>query len=289
MTQLPSMPQPFFNSTATPMSEIPTPWQVAPAVMSQSSTPYTLAASVPVVSGAPTPDIPPPHMVAPWIYHQHYPLYPNPYAGMNGLNGLNGLNGQNGIQPKTPSQPPPAPTPPPPAQPKGPSTDLNAGDLSDTTIRSLNEQLNNPDANIRADGAMELFKILEGNSSLAEDPVYAPYINAFMEKIMKDPSPLVRGGGELILDMGYVPNPSDTVKKRLTSLAKQKSLTGEDNQVGGILGRLKSGPLLKKASKSVAPIIIFFHFIHLLVGPLAVAMISIFHHPSRGGQRRQCE
>jgi hypothetical protein len=270
MTQLPIMPQPPFLNNASnltggtqaglaPMPEIPSPWQIAPSVMGTSGNapPYNLAQSVPVSAGVPyvesVAEIPPPHMVAPWLYiprPNQMPTSPYGNQNLNGQNGLNGMNGQNGMQGQQPQQPPQQPQQQPPQQPpqqpqqKAPSANLDA-EFNDVTINSLNERLNNPNEDIRADAAMDLYKILEGSPTLVDNPNYAKYINAFMDKIMQDPSPIVRGAGEFILEMGKVPNPSDLVKSRLKSLSERPTMTGEDVTAGSILGKLQSGTLRK--------------------------------------------
>lgn len=160
--------------------------------------------------------------------------------------------GQPPIPPGPPGQPPipPGPPGPPPASPQpkaAPSANLDGGGLDDDIIRRLNAQLNHSDEAVRADAVMELFKILELHPTLADDPIYKPYVDAFMEKIMKDPSGLVRGAGALIFQMGQVKNPSENVKSIMMARSKQNSgLTGESSILSQILGDIKAGILGRK-------------------------------------------
>lgn len=282
MTQMPTVPQPpFLNQAPKPLtsiepsppasaggiSEIPPPWQLAPALFNTNKSQVMTPAQSIGFSGPVPPEIPPPHMIAPYLYLQtpkNLPAIP-PQAPMqaasSGINGNDNLNKSLQSQQQQSQQPPQPPQqqPPPPQQPaqppqqKGPTEPLEDSGLDDAKIRSLNNRLNDPDEGVRADAGMDLYKILETNPKLTESPVYRPYVDAFLEKIMKDPSALVRASGEIMMQMGKVFDPSETVKSQLKNLSQKDSLTGESDIASSILGGADAGTLKKpdkKKSKS---------------------------------------
>lgn len=262
-------------------------------------------------------DIPPPHMVAPWVYqpastappvnNAYYYNYPqgSAYAGGTGAmpyvpntpsapiqnNFYNTNNpgnywynnqqaapygyppyaqqGQQTQQPSNqpnnqqvpPQQQPPvnnqqppqnnnqnntpdntqANTPAPAEQAQNPPSDILSGSLSPDVIEDLNNRLNNSSDSIRADAAMDLFKILEGNPQLANQAEYKDYVNAFMEKILKDPSPMVRQGALLAMELGYVTNMSPNVNTLLEGLTKKGGLVNiESDTAQNILSGLNN-------------------------------------------------
>lgn len=242
------------------LPDIPPPSQIAPGVMGSSATatPYNTSQSVPVNNASPeippVSDIPPPHMVAPWVFLQrgkNPPQLPQQPAQqpMPTQPKMPQAMPPQQQQPQRPpqQQQPPVPPQQPPAQPqqKKPTAELDGGALSDETIRSLNKRLEDPAEDVRADATIDLFKILEKNAKLADDPNYKPYIDAFSEKIMSDPSPLVRGGGELILKMGKIPNPSQGVRDELKKLSTKDDLTSEGSITSDILSDIETGTLKK--------------------------------------------
>lgn len=207
-------------------------------------------------------DIPPPHMAAPWMYNRQAlirPSMPPGYPGSNFQNNQNNFynnpaqqqavapafptQGSRLTQPQQPQQqpqptppvasPPPAPAPaptPPPAPPAQPAPKPEppkpaiVNGFDQDKIKILNDQLSNANESVRSDAAMDLFKILEANPGLDKNPTYGEYVNAFLEKILKDPSPVVRQGAELALELGYVDTPSQAVKDLLGKIAQSGSL-----------------------------------------------------------------
>ncbi len=155
------------------------------------------------------------------------------------------------MQPAMPPQPPPAmpqqqppPQTPPAAENKGPTTPLDESALSDHQIRSLNERLNSETEDTRADAAMELFKILDQDPSLSHREPYSRYVNAFMEKILKDPSAVVRSAGELALQTGRVQQPSEGVMSLLNELSNRPTgLSGESGIISSLLGSIRNQTL----------------------------------------------
>ena len=98
--------------------------------------------------------------------------------------------------------------------------------MSDIRIKDLNDRLNSYDTKMRSDAALDLFKILEQNPSISTDPVYQPYIDAFAQKIIQDPSPLVAEPLLLAMQLGYFKNPSPQVMGRLQNLVGENRLMG---------------------------------------------------------------
>jgi hypothetical protein len=98
--------------------------------------------------------------------------------------------------------------------------------MNDTRIKDLNDRLNSYNTQIRSDAALDLFKILEQTPGIATDPVYQPYIDAFAQKIVQDPSPLVRQPLLLAMELGYLKNPSEKVMGRLQNLVGENALLG---------------------------------------------------------------
>lgn len=217
---------------ADSMAPIPTPQQVAPHVF------MNMASSVPLAPPTP-PATPPPAPVQ--------PPAPAPQP-------------KQAQKPPTPPPTPPPPTPPPPAPPapapapvpappapKTPADEFD-GVLTDDMVKNLNRQLNDPDEVTRATAATDLCKILQDHPKLADSPDYKPYVDAFMEKIMNDPSSLVRGMGEVTFQLGAVSNPSEAVRAQFKKLSKKDdtNLTKENDQASSILAGLESGTLGKE-------------------------------------------
>lgn len=116
--------------------------------------------------------------------------------------------------------------------------------MTDAFIRSMNERLNDDNVSTRSDAAMDFVKLLDKDPTLAEREPYSRYVNAFLEKILKDPSNLVRLGGEMALQNGRIKNPTPEVQKRLTELNDAPSkLTGEDDIISGILSEINNRSL----------------------------------------------
>jgi hypothetical protein len=147
--------------------------------------------------------------------------------------------------PQQPQQKAPQPQPQnQPAQPKAPVDDLD-GAFSDAVVKNLNRQLNDQDEGTRATAATDFCNIMQKHPQLAENPAYKKYVDAFTEKIMADPSSLVRGVGEMTLQLGMIKNPSDPVRSHLKTLAMKDdaSLTKENDQASSILTGLENGSL----------------------------------------------
>lgn len=258
MTELPDVPPPPFINYHPGATAPSPPTPQAPA---------TTAQSLPVV------EIPPPHMAAPWVFTRipkppppqiiHDPAPPAPPQ----------------IPPPVMQQPPPppqqqqAPQPPqgqqpdpnqnnqnqqqqPPQQQQSqvpqrmPTEPVDLSPLNDDVIRSLNKQLNNVDNDDeRANASMTFFKILNKNPYLAEDPVYRPYVDAFMQKILRDPSPVVRVGAELALHLGKVKNPPPAVVAELETLSTPRSKYDfEAGTVSGILENARGANIIQDNS-----------------------------------------
>lgn len=238
---------------------------------SQANPAYQTAHSVPLYNLESEADVPSPYMVAPWVYlakPQHPPVPQQPLQmAQQPMQPWPPVQQPAAAQPKmpTPTPPPPPqpypqaqpqqppqqpqqPQPPaqqqPPTQPKTPTAPLEGSGLSDSVIRSLNTRLNDDNEDTRADAAMDLFKILDKDPTLAERDPYNKYVNAFMEKIMKDPSPVVRGAGELALQMGRVKNPSPGIKEQIKKLdLNPGNLTGEGSIISTLVGQIERNAL----------------------------------------------
>lgn len=236
---------------------LPTPCQAVPSACAEPSPAYKTASSFPINSLDPSADVPSPYMAAPWVYlakpqAPQIPVQAPIQPQMPALPQQPWPAQQT--QPKLPVQQPqmpPAPQPPqqpaapqaqPPQQPqqpqaKTPTAPLEEGGLTDEIIRSLNKRLNDDNEATRADAAMELFKILDKDPTLSTRSPYNQYVNAFIEKIMKDPSAIVRAPGELALSSGLVKQPSQGTWQKLKQLEEQGSgLSGEAEIISKLLG-----------------------------------------------------
>lgn len=300
----------------SPYSPLPAPSYQAGGVQ--------YAQSVPVSSQpAPFPpavEVPPPHLVAPWVFYNPprpqgvmgpsgnpnfqnnyynnmvgqqpngagyapYPAYPyNPYGqnpyGQNGNPNPVGPTPPNqppaiktpDIQPpeaKTPDvQPPEAKTPdaktPDAKDPNNLSKIPNASVLTDEQVRSLNRQLSDPNATVRSSGAMDFFKILEANPDISNHPTYGPYVDAFVRKILGDPSPLVRQPLLLAMEMGYLKKVPESAIHILEKLSSGNGLWGQEpgiiravlprlNQEEPVLPSTKAHPSLAGGDELAAP------------------------------------
>lgn len=244
------IPGVFGNGPAEPA--LPPPCQAAPSVCVPPQQAYQTAASFPVNSLDPSATVPPPYLLAPWLYGLHpssvqqaspasvmpRPMQPPAQAPMQAA--------MPKQQPPAmpPQQPPAMPPQQPPAENKGPTTPLDDGALNDHQIRSLNERLNSETEDTRADAAMELFKILDQDPTLSQREPYSRYVNAFMEKILKDPSAVVRSAGELALQTGRVQQPSEGVMSLLNDLSNRPTgLSGESGIISSLLGSIRNQTL----------------------------------------------
>jgi len=257
------------------MADLPTPEQLAPDVMNGVNTNATAAqccqppvpqcATVPMLHthsialADPMAPIPSPQQLAPHVFF-NYPANPAPATQQAQQPQQRGPQTQQPQQPQQPPQPPPAqpkqPPQQPPQQPQQPQQkgqdnapkgrlDEFDGALSDTVVKSLNKQLNDPDEGTRASAATDLCNILQKHPTMATNPAYKPYINAFMDKIMSDPSSLVRGVGEMTLQLGHVKEPTEKVRTTLKKLSMKDdaNLTKENDQASSILTGLENGTL----------------------------------------------
>lgn len=256
------IPGVFGNRAANPANTLPTPCQAVPSMCAEPQSPYQTANSFPVNMLDPSAEVPSPYMVAPWLYLAK-PQMPQVPAYLQ--------NFQPQAQPQMPMQQPPVqqaqpkmpPQPPqqqPPAQPpqqpqqpqappqqpqtKEPTVELPEGTLSDSVIRSLHDRLESDDDDTRADAAMELFKILDKDPGLSTRKPSANYVNAFIEKILKDPSAVVRAPAELALQTGRVQQPSEGIMNQLRQLdSNPGGLSGEGGIVSGLLNAIQNSTL----------------------------------------------
>ncbi len=211
-------------------------------------------------------EIPPPHLVAPYLFSQQrqaspYPVnnaqynyyqtpwgypqypqyrYPYQYPQQPQNPAANPLN-----RPEQPPQQQPQPQPEPPKQQTPPPANLNLARLDNATVNLLNERLNNSNSMVRSDAAMEFYKILEANPDLShpESP-YRPIVEAFMTKILKDPNPVVRQPALLAFEMNYFYSPSPAIIGKLEDLAKGSGLHHLEPQiVKGILASINAGKM----------------------------------------------
>lgn len=137
--------------------------------------------------------------------------------------------------------PPPPPAPPPPTEKKAPEKP-DAGSLSDATITDLNKRLNDTDETVRAAASIDLLNLLQKNPGLVEDSKTQPTVDAFLQKILSDPSELVRTGGEVALQAGLDKKPSPELLRLIRTLAgRTGSLSQEDKAASGILKNWDEG------------------------------------------------
>lgn len=250
-------------------NDLPGPCQVAPNVCATTQNAYQTASSFPVNTLDPEADIPSPYMVAPWVYlaKPQTPQVPAQPAVQQGWPPQQPAWPPQGMQPSAqqkapipqqqppaqqppmpqqqqPQQPPPQP-PAPPQQPQTPTTPIEESGLTDDVIRMLNKRLNDDKEATRADAAMELFKILDRDPTLSTRSPYNQYVNAFIEKIMKDPSAVVRAPGELALSSGLVKQPSQNTWMKMKEIQEQGTgLSGEGEIISKLLGGFQQGGVL---------------------------------------------
>ena len=184
-----------------PHGQLPT---VLPAVQTQNTAPYAvqLPASQTLTQQAQTPQqsAPQPQQTSP----QPTPP-PNPAA--------NPLQ----QQPATPASPEKAPPP----QHK----------FNNSIVMSLNARLNDPDWEKRANAASDFFMILEADPALGRDPQYKPYVDAFMVKILRDPSSIVRQPAIMAIETESYTTPSPEVIQELQALQESgEGLLGLESQ-----------------------------------------------------------
>jgi hypothetical protein len=245
------IPGVFGNGSAE--SALPTPCQAAPSLCAPTQRVYQTASSFPVNSLDPSATVPPPYLLAPWLYGLHPSSIQQP-APVRMMPWPMQAQAQAPVQQPQPQAMPPQQPPmmppqqppqtPPAAENKGPTTPLDDGALNDHQIRSLNERLNSETEDTRADAAMELFKILDQDPTLSKREPYSRYVNAFMEKILKDPSAVVRSAGELALQTGRVQQPSEEVMSLLKDLSNRPTgLSGESGIISSLLGSMRNQTL----------------------------------------------
>ncbi len=223
------------------------------------------ASSIPMSPMAPLADIPPPHLVAPHLFNprpyyppmnrpapQPYPYtpMPNPYyppaPQQPSIPGANPLNREEQKVPaQKPPLPPEAPQPPQEQPVLPPEKPLPAGlaSLDNSTITMLNERLNSANEDVRSQGAMEFYKIMEANPDLSRSTSpYRNIVNAFMVKILRDPNAVVRQPGMLAFEMGYFYTPTAEVIQKLKDLTRGSGLHHLEPQTAkSILAGIASG------------------------------------------------
>jgi hypothetical protein len=213
--------------------------------------------------------IPPPEQLAPHVFFKNPPGASSQAAGAQAPQGMPPSQTKEAQQTQNPQQPPTNQTPLGQQQPPGgqqqnqnsnqqqnqsqqsaktkEAVDQYDGALTDDIVKKLNREMNDPDEMTRATAASDLSSILQKHPKLADSPEYKPYIDAFMEKELSDPSTLVRGMGEMTLQLGVVPHPSEAAKKLLNGLAQKddSNLTKENTQASSILAGIENGSLGK--------------------------------------------
>lgn len=274
------IPGVFGNRPASAQTDyLPPPCEAAPSFCTEKPQAYQTASSFPVNALDSAADVPSPYMAAPWLYlakpqtpvvpaqapiQQPMPAQPQqqwPPQQAQPKMPAQQPQQQPPAPPQQPQQPAsPSAQPPQQAQEKVPTTPLEHGGLTDEIIRSLNKRLNDDNEATRADAAMDLFKILDKDPDLSKLPPYNQYVNAFIEKIMKDPSAVVRAPGELALSSGLVVQPSHGTWQKLKQLEEQGSgLSGEGEIISKLLGgfqqdgSLNLGPAPKKGGMTNGP------------------------------------
>ncbi len=219
------------------------------------------ARSIPMTPITALPEIPPPYLVAPNLFNEgqqtqwlpqgntqnNYYQNPNQYGPQNINPAANPLNREE--KPITAPEQNPADqaetpvTAPAPAPPEEiPSVDSLAS-IDNATILMLNERLNSSNEEVRSQGAMEFYKILESNPDLSRpNSPYRGIINAFMVKVLRDPSAVVRQPAFLTFEMGYFYSPSPEVINELEKLTRGSGLHYLEPQTAkGILSKIRSG------------------------------------------------
>jgi hypothetical protein len=196
---------------------------------------------------APLPDLPPPHMVAPYIYTQ-FPKAAPPQI----------------FQPQPPPPQPPVnrqPAPPPPVEKKAqPAANVDKGALTDDVVKRLNDKLNSEDAFVRMDAAGDFMALMQRNPQLSEDPATAAIVDAFGDKIMADPSEMVRMPALMMYQLGLDKKPTQYTSSRLQELAVPTPNTdptvpdtGEDEMATTIVQQLNNPEATITGQEQPAP------------------------------------
>jgi len=163
------------------------------------------------------------------------------------LNSLKDLMNPAGMAPPPeaamPKLPPQAEGPKPPTPPQKPAapTATLGSTLEHDTVMDLNKKLNSKDPNVRAQAAMEFYKILELKPDLADlESPYRPLVEAFMVKILRDPDSVVRQPGLLAFETGLFHYPNQKLMGIMKELAAGEGLNGlEPDIVKNILASEK--------------------------------------------------
>lgn len=117
--------------------------------------------------------------------------------------------------------------------------------LDNATVNLLNERLNNSNAMVRSDAAMEFYKILESNPDLSHpQSPYRSIVEAFMVKILRDPNAVVRQPALLTFEMSHFYSPSAAIIQELKKLASGSGLHHLEPQIAkGILANINAGKM----------------------------------------------
>jgi hypothetical protein len=154
-------------------------------------------------------------------------------------------------QPETKAPAGPVTPPPPPQGPQGKEKEAGAvpeeppiaksanpafhpapaRGLDDTLIRNLNARLEDTDWQNRAQAANDITVLLESNPSLSRDPQAKSYIDAFMVKILRDPSTVVHEPALRAMIVGDYGAPPPEVLAELNRLRQGFGLGGIEPQL----------------------------------------------------------
>ena len=218
---------------------------------SLSALPALPPAPVPMASFQNVPPLPPllpPQQTAPCVYGQCFPAYkPFIRPASRVMPPLAAPGPKPPLLPQQAPVPPRQEAPPPPASPekksaaesnmeKSAEEKPGKGDFDASSISDLKKRLENPDPTVRSLATIDLLNILQRNPKLSEEKKTQPIVDAFLQKILSDPSELVRSGGELILQVGLNKHPSEDTLRILKALSQHEDgLTHENDDVASIL------------------------------------------------------
>lgn len=120
--------------------------------------------------------------------------------------------------------------------------------LTDDYIKAVEQSLNDPDRKVRLQGATHVIKRLQEDDSRKDDPA----LNAFVNKMIQDPSIQVRAIALAALEKGNA-NGNDLTKKLLNDMANRE-ISQDKGRIQGIMaikddeGLIAKNILLKMTS-----------------------------------------
>jgi hypothetical protein len=103
--------------------------------------------------------------------------------------------------------------------------------FDDSVIRNLNMRLEDPDWQRRASAANDFSMILGANPNLEKRPAYKPYVDAFMLKLLRDPSAVVHEPALRSMAVGYYRHPTQVVLNEVYALLNGSGLFGLEPQM----------------------------------------------------------